>query len=189
MAMASEHHKLRIGRSTYLFPLGSILLLGASPPVNLPNPLAPALNGDLQCYQPNETTKTCASIAAYRSIDSTHYSNPAVVLLSKAGPITLETITPVEVVGDAVCGAITAKVLAAGKIQVAGKPLGEKDAIPLLAQIAESMGPLIGKQICTKYVSTTSGLTAKVSIDGVYTPAMDQRVKWVRPAEGYIVAP
>jgi hypothetical protein len=51
------------------------------------------------------------------------------------------------------------------------------------------MAPLMGKEICTTYVSVPGGLVAKVTIAGSYRADADQRVRWVKPSDGYQVAP
>jgi hypothetical protein len=153
------------------------------------DPLSPAASGQVQCYQPDEQKKTCRSIASYRAVGRSTYSNTAVVLLSEAPPVILETTAPVTVRQGAVCGAIRAEDIAAGKLRVSGRLFDDVEAAPLLARVAEAMKALINKQICTSYEASGDGLTARASIDGRYRADMDQRVKWVHPGDGYKVAP
>lgn len=153
------------------------------------NPLAPAADGQLQCHQPNDEKRTCRSIASYQRKDDGTYTNTAVVLLSSAGPVTLETTTVVTLKAGAVCGAIRANDLNTGKLRVAGRLLPDSEAAPILPRIAQSMASVIDKEICTSYEESTQGLTAKATISGEYRPDADQRVKWVQANDGYQVAP
>lgn len=153
------------------------------------NPLADAKNGSLQCYQPDDQRRTCRSIASYVPTGEATYVNKATVLLSTAGRITLETTTPVTIRVGAVCGFIRAEDVRAGKLRVADRLLPDAEAAPLLAQVMQSMSGLMGQEICTSYVQTVGGFTAKATMNGVYQASADQRVKWVQPSEGYSVAP
>lgn len=167
-----------------------VLAMAASEasPVAPMDPLA-AADGKVECYQPDDEKRTCRSIASYQRTNDQTYANTAIVLVSSAGPVTLETVTPVAVKAGAVCGSIRADDIGAGKLRVAGRLLPEAEAAPVLSQIAESMAPLIDREICTSYEPSEAGLTAKATIAGVYQADADQRVKWVAPDEGYVVAP
>ena len=170
--------------------LGAIALaVSGAPSIVSVNPLALAADGKVQCYQPDDQKRTCRSIAAYQRRGDGTYANTAIVLISTAGPVTLETITPVTVKAGAVCGSIRPEDINAGKLRVADRILSNSEAAPVLARIALSMASLINKEICTSYVQSAGGLTAKATIEGVYRSDADQRVKWVQPGDGYTVSP
>ena len=168
-----------------------VLAMLSMSPTAMPaaDPLEPAHSRQLQCYEPNEERKTCRSLASYKRLSDNRYTNTALVLISAAGPATLETETPVEVKSGAVCGAIRRDDILKGKLVVGGRALPPNEASPILAQIAQSMASVEGKEICTRYVPAAAGSTAKVSIDGAYQATMDQRVKWVKLSDGYSVSP
>ena len=167
------------------------LLVAASAPTNYAsvNPLDPAKDGSVQCYMPDDQRRTCHSIAAYVPIDKSTYANQAAVLISKDGPVILETVTPVTLKAGAICGFIRGEDIRSGKLYIAQRLLPPVEATPLLAQLAQSAKWLEDIEICTSYISTKDGLTAKVSYDGAYQENSDQRVKWIRPGDGYSVAP
>jgi len=153
------------------------------------DPLDPAKGGNVQCYMPDEQRRTCRSIASFVQINSSTYANKAMVLIAKEGPVILETVTPVILKAGAVCGFIRGEDIRAGKLYIAQGLLPASKATPLLAQLAQSSSWINGVEICTTYVPTKDGLTAKVAYDGEYQENSDQRVKWVRPGDGYSVAP
>ncbi len=171
--------------------LFALLAIAASTSIaDLPsNPLTKAKDGSVQCYEPDDQRRTCRSIASYVATGETTYNNKAVVLISNNGPVTLETITPVIIKVGAVCGFIRAEDISAGKLRVSGKLLSDTEAAPLLVKVAQLMSGMIGKEICTSYVQTANGLTAKATINGVYEANADQRMKWIQPSAGYSVAP
>src|SRR5437899_11866948 len=73
---------------------------------SLPDPIAPAANGQLQCYSPDTARKTCNSLASYKPGANGTIDNIAVVLISKDPVITMEAVSPVEIKAGKVCGKI-----------------------------------------------------------------------------------
>lgn len=165
------------------------LLTAASAASPAIDPLLPAQSGEMQCYAPDEARKTCRSLAFYDKRDASSYDNRAIVLVSTAGPVVLETVTQVIIEAGAVCGAIRPEDIQKGKLTISGRVLPADQAAPVLSRIADAMQPIMGKQICTTYVHDTGVLIAHATINGVAQPDMDQTVKWVKPSDGYTVAP
>ena len=128
-------------------------------------------------------------MAAYRHIDGARYVNIARVLLSPGSAVTLETETDVVVRNGAVCGAITADSLAHGILRVGDRALNAEQASPTLGKIQQAMAAVVGKEICTSYVRSADGFIAIATLDGAAMPGERQHVIWVRPADGYVVAP
>lgn len=149
------------------------------------NPLGPAEKGQLQCYRPNVEKKTCQSIAAYQRTAPGAYDNKAVIPV--ANDTTLETHTPVVIKGGAVCGSIRSQDMIAGTLRVSGKVIDPTTAKPILERIAQGVGPLADKEICTRYEPTGADLVAKISIAGTYRADQDEVVKWISPSDGYTV--
>ncbi|MES2055695.1 MAG: hypothetical protein V4564_07150 [Pseudomonadota bacterium] len=169
-----------------IFFLAAALLLDQ--PVPNSNPLEPAASGMLQCHQPDTVKRTCRSLAAYRKQADGSFDNTATVMLSPSPLLVMETATSVRVVSGAVCGSIRKQDIEVAVISVGGNKLSEDLAVPIRAQIAVAMSGLIDRSICTTYVSDGATLTAKVMIGGVASPAMDQKLIWVAPTDGYKVA-
>lgn len=151
------------------------------------NPLANAEKSLLQCYRPNVQDKTCQSIASYRRTGPGTYDNKALVPVS--GDVTLETHTPVVIKGEAVCGSVRREDILQGTLRAGNQIIPAEKAKPILDRIAQAMAPLFDKEICTTYEKAGADFTAKASIDGHYSPDLDQTVKWIGPAEGYTVKP
>ena len=167
------------------------LLITASVPTSdaSVNPLDQAKDGSVQCYMPDDQRKTCRSIAAYVPTDNATYANKATVLISNKGPVILETVTPVKLKAGAICGSIREDDIRSGKLYIAHRLLATVEAAPLLARLAQSSKWLETIEICTTYTPTKDGMVAKVAYDGVYQEKSDQRVKWIRPSDGYSVVP
>ncbi|MBW8734716.1 MAG: hypothetical protein JF571_10490 [Asticcacaulis sp.] len=153
-------------------------------------PLDPAASGQIQCYVPDTARKTCSSMAYYVARDDGSFDNRAVVLINKAPAVTLETTTRVGIKNGAVCGALRAEDIAAGKVSVSGRVMTPEEASPVLNSITQALGGVIGHEICTAFVPDASGkLTAQASMDGTRQAEQDQPVLWVAPSDGYTVAP
>jgi hypothetical protein len=152
-------------------------------------PLAMADQGWVQCHEPNDVSKTCQSIAAYKRNGDGSWNNIALVLLSPTQPLTLETVTTVREENGAVCGYIRQNDIMNGKLRQSGQPMPSAKAIPVLRKVAEGMAPLMDRKICTEYEQAPTDLIARARIEGGNFAIPDQRVKWVLPSEGYRVAP
>ena len=153
-------------------------------------PLTPAAQGQVQCYVPDTTKKTCSSMAYYVVRDDGSFDNRAVVLINKAPAVTLDTTTRVTIKNGAVCGALRAEEIAAGKVTAGGRTMTAEEASPVLNSITQALTPVIGHEICTVFAPDASGkLTAQATMDGQRQPEQDQPVLWVSPSDGYTVAP
>lgn len=162
-------------------------LAASAAPLN--DPLAPAFAGQVQCYQPDAARKTCASIGVYeRDADGT-IQNTATVLLRPQPRILMRSRAPVVVKNGAICGVITERDLEAAAFSIDGEAADAANAEALRRAVRPGYAPLLNREICTAYVSKGEEMTGQVSIDGKREPALDQRVRWVAPAEGFTVAP
>ena len=155
-----------------------------------PDPIAPAASGQVQCYMPDMTRKTCASLAGYRANSNGGIDNVATVLLSKSPVVIMETVSPVEIKMGQVCGRIRRQDIEAAKFTVGGQQVGEQQAGPLRAQLQMAFQNVFDHEVCTAYQNQGGTLLAKPTIDGVAAPATaDQTVMWVSPSDGYKVSP
>ncbi|MBW0006906.1 MAG: PDZ domain-containing protein [Sphingomonas sp.] len=160
--------------------------VGASETGAYADPIARANGGELQSYRPNLEKKTCQSIASYRRTGLGTYLNTALLPLGEG--VTLETHSPVSIKGGAVCGSITREDVLAGTLRVPNQVITPETAKPLLERVADAIGPIVGKEICTRYEPSGADFIAKSSIDGVYQPDKDTMVKWIAATDGYSVA-
>ena len=128
-------------------------------------------------------------MAFYEKGNGQDYINTAIVLVSASPLITLETKTPVHIQNGMVCGAIRYEDIAKGKIVFDGRTLPAKEAAPMLDRLAQNLSLMMNKDICTAYDVTPTGRVAKLFINGAYASGDDQKVLWVKPSDGYRVAP
>ena len=174
-------------------PLLTAVLIGAGLSAHgaeLPDPIGPAATGQLQCYMPDKTRKTCASIAGYRANANCGIDNVATVLLAKNPTLTMETVSPVEIRMGQVCGKLRPQDLDSAKFTMGGRLLDAQQAASIRMQLQTAFQNVFGHEVCTGYVNQGGTLIAKATIDGVPAPPnADQPVLWVSPADGYQVSP
>jgi hypothetical protein len=72
---------------------------------------------------------------------------------------------------------------------VSGAPASPSVAGKVRDGMVNAFSAQIGKEICTAYPAAGDHLQAKVTIDGAAHAEMTAAVIWVRPDEGYKVAP
>src|SRR3954465_9365342 len=109
-------------------------IISAVNAAEMPDPIAPAASGQVQCYMPDTARKTCASIAGYRRNASGAIENTATVLISKDPVVTMETVSPVDIKMGQVCGKIRRQDLDAAKFTLGGRPLDAQQAAGIRAQ-------------------------------------------------------
>jgi hypothetical protein len=165
------------------------LSAGAAPAqaAPIPAPIAQASDGSLQCYSPNLQTKSCRSLSAYQRRPDGTIVNPATVLISNSPAITMTAATRVQIKNGQVCGALRADDIAAARFQINGRTAGPELNAKLRNVVTASMKGVIGKEICTAYISAGGVLMAKASIDGAHP--VSEPVIWVSPSDGYKVQP
>ncbi len=149
--------------------------------------LAPARAGHLQCYAPDQARKTCRALASYRLRADGSYENQATVLIAQQPFIVMSASSPVSIRDGAVCGPLTQEHLQAAQFAINGQQASNDDAAYLREQLAQMPGFL--GEICTTYTPSGDSFRADVTVNGVAAGGESSTVIWVRPEDGYTVAP
>jgi hypothetical protein len=151
------------------------------------DPLAPARSGMVQCYEPDAASHSCQSMAAYRRGRDGAWTNVATVMADPNMALTLEIETPVTVRDGAVCGTLRREQVLGAKLRLLDRPIPADHALSVLVQIADAMGGVLDREVCTRYVQATGGMVARARISGISQAIPEQRVIWVRTDAGYRV--
>ncbi len=165
------------------------LLLSGALSAPLPEPIALASDGQLQCWSPDTARKTCLALATFRVRDDGAIEASAIVQVSSRPPATMEIAIPVEVADGQVCGAVRDQDIDAAAFSLAGLPLDDAQAEPVRDQVRETIRNFIGRRLCVAFLPQGASLLAKPTIDGAPQRGMDQTVIWVAPSQAYVVAP
>lgn len=157
--------------------------------INARNPIAPALAGKLECSFPNAASRTCKALASYSGSAQFGYGSEGIMYLgpTPAGPATMRISASAHIKGDTICSFLDKKDLMQAKISVGGDTVAMDEAA--FNQIAQAMEPMLGKEICQRYVAAGSGIVGKFTVNGRYDPALDTPIAWVAPTDGYHVGP
>ncbi len=153
------------------------------------DPLAEARAGKMQCYRPDMARKTCLAMASYSFDANGTITNKAVVLISPQQNVTMTTTSSVVVKGEAVCGPMRREDIETAQIAVNGTVLPDEQAAGVRGQLVQAVSNQIGKEVCTTYLPSGDKLAAQVTVDGAANPLYTQEVIWVKPEDGYQVAP
>ncbi|MGH6870792.1 MAG: hypothetical protein ACREHE_04720 [Rhizomicrobium sp.] len=163
-----------------------LLLLMAA---DAPDPLAPARDGSLQCYDPRPLHKTCHALDGYTFDADGTIHNEATVLISPDEMIVMKTVSPVVVRDGAVCGPVRRADVMSAAIYMQGRKLPQEMAVQVRLKIAAAMTQRFDKEVCTTYAPYQDELYAHVTLDGQPDPESSDYVRWVKPDDGYTVAP
>lgn len=161
--------------------------LQAAAPAAAADPLAPARIGDLQCYGADPVRKSCRAIGGYSFATDGTIQNKAEVILQDAPLVTMTTVSPVAVKDGAVCGLVSG--IDKAQIAFRGRRIPEADAVPIRAQIAQSMAETLGQEVCTTYRRSGDWWISQVTLNGVARPDMGDTLLWVPASAGYTVQP
>lgn len=153
------------------------------------DPITPAWSGKVQCYQPDAARKTCNSIGAYARDPAGTIQNTATILLRPEPLIVMRTTAPVVVKQNAICGTITERDLLAAEFTIAGQAADAPNTEALRNAVRPGYAAVLNREICTTYQPAGDEMNAQITVGGKRMPALDQRVRWVSPADGYSVAP
>jgi hypothetical protein len=165
------------------------LLASSLVAASLPEPLALASDGQLQCIAPDTARKSCLSLASYKARDDGTIEVSAEVLISSRPLVTMEAALPVEVLDGRVCGSVRDQDIDAAAFNVGGMPLDEDQSEALRVQVRGQLKSVIGRRVCATFIPQGVSFLAKATVDGAPQPAMDQTVIWVAPSQGYSVGP
>jgi hypothetical protein len=156
---------------------------------SLPEPIAEASRGQLECYSPDVARKTCHSLAAYSIRSDGMIDSASTVLLSRSPAVTMSAVSQVKVKAGQVCGFVTPEELNQATFTVDGAAATPDQTTALRGRIPTAFQSVFGHEVCTGYVTDGGKRLATSSFDGVARPGADQPVAWVSPADGYSVQP
>ncbi|ANP44682.1 hypothetical protein [Candidatus Viadribacter manganicus] len=151
--------------------------------------LAPARQGQLQCYEPNVASKTCQSLGGYTFAANGVIDNVAWVLIMPEPVVIMRISSPVVVRNNAICGPLSAADIARATFTIQGAPAGEADTRDIRAGLTEQLAPMLNQESCLTLTADGNGFRADTTIGGVPQPQQTQRVIWIGPNDGYRVAP
>lgn len=149
-------------------------------------PLGPARQGQVQCFEPDAANKICAAMASYAFAADGAINNTSDVLIFPEPAIVMHISSPVTVRDGAVCGPIRQTDIDAASFTIDGQAAGADNTQMIRSQMQEQLASMIGVEVCSRFVPDGDHLRAVATAGG--RPQPDQRVIWVNASDGYRVA-
>ncbi|MES1198548.1 MAG: hypothetical protein ABUS48_01035 [Pseudomonadota bacterium] len=152
------------------------------------DPIAQARSGMLQCYSPDTVSHTCHALAEYRVAPNGDISNPATILIQADPLIVMHSTSKVVIRDHKICGRVLDSDVAAATFDVGGAPASAEAT----TRLRQRIGPRIIAQgeVCSLFTSDgAGGYFVSVELNGVRHPEMADIIIWVRPTDGFRVAP
>jgi len=163
----------------------TLMLALLAPTQPVPDPLAFAREGKVQCVSPDREKKTCLAIAAYKPGAGNSFESTVTVLVNLAPLITMATHTTGTIETGGMCNTIRAEDYAASVFTMNGAPMDESMAASIRPQVTAAIAPMVGKKGCSREHAEGDMLVSEVTLDGVAHPEMTQKLIWVSPSDGY----
>ncbi|HWQ86499.1 hypothetical protein [Brevundimonas sp.] len=156
-----------------------------------PDPLAPARDGQVQCYTPDVERKTCRAIGSYLFEPDGRIINDAENMLNEEPFVILRARSAVYVRDGAVCATDAFDDRHIRTIEVNGNTLEGEAMSSARSAVAASMRETIGTgEYCSTYHPKPDGsLRALVTVNGLPRPDAEDMVLWIRREDGWRVAP
>lgn len=164
-------------------------LICALPAVAQSDALAPARQGQVQCFVPNVAAKTCQSIGSYAFNANGVIDNVSETLIMPQPAVVMRASSPVTVRNNAICGPLTAADVGRATFTIDGRPASEQETANIRAGLTEQLAPMFNVEMCVSVTAVDGGYRADSTVGGVARPDLAQPVLWVRPEDGYRVAP
>jgi len=174
----------------FVYLSAALILAAAQAAPSVPDPLAPARSGQLQCFEPVVARKVCSALAAYTRGPRGAIQLTGDIMIAPTYPAPLmRTSVSVAVRSGAVCGSVRAGDIETSTVTIAGTRVPQQVAQLFHSQVLAMMGSHLDKEICATFVPDGSIFRTQMTIDGVAHPEMSRRVIWVSPNDGYVVGP
>jgi hypothetical protein len=156
------------------------------------DPLAPARQGLVECYDPVPAQKLCSAIGSYAFAADGSISNLATTRLQESPAIVMFARSAVIVTDGKVCSAGPLKAFDIERIEIDGQPVTAANLAAARNEIISGLPEIMktGKPICTTSAANPDGTFSEtVDIGGVAQPDLTATFQWVNPAEGWNVVP
>ena len=151
--------------------------------------LAPARQGQVQCFVPNAAARTCQSIGSYAFNANGAIDNTSEILIMPQPVVVMRTTSPVTVRNNAICGPLTAEDIARSTFTIDGRPATEQETANIRTGLTQQLTPMFNVEMCVSVSAVDGGYRADSTVGGTARPDLAQPMLWVRPGDGYRVAP
>ncbi|MBU1383728.1 MAG: hypothetical protein KKC29_11570 [Alphaproteobacteria bacterium] len=155
-----------------------------------PDPLAPARDGQLQCYHPDLARKTCQAIGTYRFGPDGVIWNDIQNMLTADPSLVLYATGKVYIRNGAECDDPDNRAEQITAIEVDGVALDGEAFLAARKQLADDFRTNFGDgEFCSRYHPNPDGtLRAVITVGGVERPRFETTLYWIDAADGWTLA-
>ena len=164
-------------------------LAAASSPSAATDVVAQSRAGKVMCVNPDPATKTCSSIISYKPQDDGSLVETGEVLISPDQALTFEMSATARPKGGAICGAVALADMQKGILRMNGTPFPPDRNEAALDRLIERLKPMVGREACEVLRIAGGDLKKYAQIERVDLELPGKPVSWIRPEDGYRVAP
>lgn len=151
--------------------------------------LAPAREGKIGCYSPDSEKKTCAATLRFEWDQNGNIIEVDEGPVS-ANPLIIEQVKDFATIeGGAICQIGTEGTFRTMTYYKNGVQLTGQDAEAFLQARNAIYVSFVGKKVCMDISPYDSVFITQITIDGSPKPSLTNRMKWISPDEGYVLAP
>ncbi len=167
----------------------AVCMLSQAHAAAIAEPIARAAKGQLQCYSPDASQKTCAALVSFKAGPDGRIRARADILISPNPLIMMTGMVPVTPKSGELCGVLTENDFKRAVFTDGQSELDPMQAGLLRTVLTASLQSYFGREICGAFAPTGGAYVVKAKMDGAFLDADSQRVIWVRPDEHYRLAP
>ena len=156
-----------------------------------PDPLAPARAGQVQCYEPDITQKTCESIGAYRFEPDGRIFSKAELVIDDDVRIAMIAESEVYIRDGAECASEPLAPEQILSIEIDGEALAGDDLDTLRQDLVTALNEALGDgEFCSTYHPKPDGSMVVLStVAGEPRADLTSTARWVRRADGWRLQP
>jgi len=138
--------------------------------------------GQVQCNGPQESDRTCESMATYRFVADGSLTYDYSALLSGTDIVRNGTALA-TLDGNKICGVISGAEARDSSFERNGAPVPDN----VRQQIVSALERLPETHICTQYTADNGQFAGTVYVNGTARPELAQNSIWLRDTQGWIV--
>ena len=153
------------------------------------DPFAPAKAGKLECFAPNSEKKTCLDMSRYTWDANDQILEEDEFAVSANPLITARSKDFVIINRGEACQVVSKDKVLEATFFRGGVQVSDSEQTQFRGRQLQQLSSIVGKKVCMSLSPYGSVFIAEYSIDGNPLPSATNRLKWISPDEGYVLAP
>jgi hypothetical protein len=153
------------------------------------DPFAPAKVGKLECFAPDSEKKTCLDMTRYTWEANNQILEEDEFAFSANPLITARSKDFVVINRCEACQVVSKDKVLEATFFRDGVQVSDSEQTQFRERHLQQLNSIVGKKVCMSLSPYGGVFIAEYSIDGNPLPAATNRLKWISPDEGYVLAP